>query len=235
MNKIQVEAVPNPDMRTYHSEAPFDISIRVVGTNFPLKGANTQMGVVTQRIIEKLDTCPGVVQATIYPTAITLTKSPIFQWEEIEPYILRVLETQGKTRKKAPRIVAKIEWQRVPNHTSVNFYTTFAVSDVYIACVYLDRMSDNDRIGSLGQHVLGEVLQWIRKAGYEPREQSMHEYQVGVGIVTGRLSDEQCLSLSRVICTAAGISDCTIDEMPMRVINMSSREPPEDWLPSYML
>jgi hypothetical protein len=71
----------NPDCRVYHT--------RMVLTDFASQGVVKCEGVeiLVDGILEFVISMPGVTQALVEPHRLTVTKSPLFDWEEIEPRI----------------------------------------------------------------------------------------------------------------------------------------------------
>ncbi|MDD3475172.1 MAG: NifU N-terminal domain-containing protein [Candidatus Dojkabacteria bacterium] len=90
----EVEIVPNPNMRNYHTN--FEISKSHIQIFYrPLRestgGYLIEVGRKGATIVRRLFKIPGVTEVFVHPYSLGIKKGKCFKWDEIEPKVIEVI------------------------------------------------------------------------------------------------------------------------------------------------
>lgn len=92
---VGVKKIPHPDIREYH------LTVEISGTKIrpferPLSPEDTpslgEVGDLGARIVKGILTIPGVTIIVIHPYSIEVIKAEMFDWETIDPQVIRILQ-----------------------------------------------------------------------------------------------------------------------------------------------
>jgi len=91
---IQVETHPNPDVRTFHFR-PKLVNDRDYVSDMD---EPHEKPVLTGAMIRKLRAIFGIKEVSCWPYQITISRAPLYTWEELAPAIKLVMATYYPSR-----------------------------------------------------------------------------------------------------------------------------------------